>query len=90
MLNLLVKPSARAQFDALPEIAAVAVAKAILLLRQLPHLGIRLEDTLGDVFYEKLVIVLRRRWTLRIVYRIDGDTLAIEFIDPSWVRRETL
>ena len=88
MLTLLVKPSARAQFDALPEIAAQAVADMLLLLQRLPRLGTQLEDHLRDVFYQKLVVVRRRRWTLHIVYRIIGDTLAVEYIDPSWLRRD--
>ena len=47
-------------------------------------------DPVGEVFFRKLVIVLRRRWSLHIVYRILGDSLRVEYIDPAWVRRTAL
>ena len=74
----------------LPEFAALAVAEMLFLLPTVPHIGRRVEDPLGRVFYQKLVVVLRRRWTLRIVYRIEGDDLLVEYIDPSWMRRAAL
>lgn len=57
------------------------------MLQRLPHLGVRLESSLGAVYYQKLVRIRRRRWTLHILYRIDRDNLLIEYVDPTWVRR---
>lgn len=58
------------------------------VLQHVPFLGVRLENTLGGVYYQKLVTVRRRRWTLHILYRIDHDNLLIEYVDPVWVRRQ--
>ncbi len=90
MLNLVVKPSARAQFDALPEVAALAVANVLRLLQHHPYVGLELLDENGDVFFRKLVIVRRRHRTLHIIYRLEGENLLVEYIDPAWVRRTAL
>jgi hypothetical protein len=59
----------------------------LFVLQHQPYLGVRLEDSLGSAVYQKLVVIRRRRWTLHIVYRVKRDSLAVEYIDPSWVRR---
>jgi hypothetical protein len=89
-MNLVVKPSAAAQLAALPRIAQLAVDDALQLLLLAPHIGVKMEDHLGGVFYQKLAVVLRRRWTLHIVYQLRGDDLLVEYIDPSWLKRTSV
>jgi hypothetical protein len=61
----------------------------LYLLARLPRLGVQLEDFYGASYYHKLVLV-RRGWTLRILYRLSETELLVEFIDPSWLRRSAL
>jgi hypothetical protein len=89
-MNLVVKPGAGAQLAALPRIAQEAVDDALQRLRAFPRLGSRLEDALGHAYYDEVVIVRRRRWTLHIVYSIEEANLVVWYIDPSWVRRTHL
>lgn len=62
----------------------------LLRLQLTPHIGVQLADEHGAGVFHRRLVVVRRGWTLHIVYRIRSDDLLIEYVDPPWIRRTTL
>ena len=83
-MNLLVRRSARKQLAELPDVAARRIVEGLRVLAAVPHSGIGLEI---DGFYEKVVIIKRRRWSYRLVYELCGNDLILHYIDPAWRKR---
>ena len=88
-MKLYLTRRAELQLNDLPPVAARKVVDALQILTLVPRSGIALGDKRLPDAYQELVII-RRRWSYRIVYELVDDQLHVHYIDPAWRRRRTL